>query len=83
MAKNKLSDLNDHLFAQIERLSDETMKPETMELEIKKAKVLVPLSDQVIQNAKLVYQVAKSLSEGELKHAPEQFGIEQNTNHGK
>lgn len=73
MAKNKLTDLNDHLFAQLERLGDETLTPEQMELEIKKSKAIVPVSDQIIKNAKLLYDVAKSTSSGELKVIPEQL----------
>lgn len=73
MANNKLSDLNNHIFAQIERLGDENLTPEQMELEIKKSKALVPLSEQVIKNAKLVFDVAKSVSAGDLKAIPEQL----------
>mgnify|MGYP001573325908 CR=1 FL=1 len=32
--KNKLSDLNDHLFAQLERLSEEGLSPEKIAAEI-------------------------------------------------
>ena len=35
--KNKLSDLNDHLFAQIERLGDEDLSDEQIEKEAKRA----------------------------------------------
>ena len=34
--KNKLSDLNDHLFSQLERLSDEALTPEEIEREAKR-----------------------------------------------
>lgn len=73
MAKNKLSDLNDHIFAQLERLGDEEMEPEKMEMELKKSKAIAQLSDQVIKNAKLVFDVAKSHAKGDLKAVPEQF----------
>lgn len=58
MAKNKLSDLNDHLFAQIERLSDEKLTPEQIETEAKRGTAIVAVADQVIRNAELVYKAA-------------------------
>lgn len=56
MAKNKLSDLNNHLFAQIERLNDETLTPEQMELELKKADAMEKVSKQVIDNSRIVLE---------------------------
>ncbi len=53
MAKNKLSDLNDHLFAQLERLNDETITPEQMQLEFEKAKAMEGISRQIIDVSKL------------------------------
>lgn len=61
--KNKLTDLNDHLFAQMERLSDETLTPEQVEREAKRGKALVSVADQIIKNASLQVQVAKLVSE--------------------
>ena len=56
MARNKLTDLNDHLFAQIERLNDETLTPEQMELELKKADAMEKVSKQVIDNSRIVLE---------------------------
>jgi hypothetical protein len=61
--KNKLSDLNDHLFAQLERLSDEDLTPEQIEKEVKRGEAIVAVSDQVIKNASLKIQAAKLLAE--------------------
>ncbi len=49
--KNRLCDLNDHLFAQIERLSDEDLSPEAIEHEHKRAYAMVAVADQIIRAA--------------------------------
>ena len=59
--KNKLSDLNNHLFAQLERLSDEEIKGEVLQEEIKRAGAIVSISSIIIENAKtciMGYKVA-------------------------
>jgi hypothetical protein len=51
--KNKLTDLNNHLFAQLERLSDETLTGEQIEQEVKRTNAIVEVSDQIVRNADL------------------------------
>ena len=50
--KNRLSDLDNHLFAQIERLSDEDLTAEQIEQEVGRARAIVGVSDQIIENAR-------------------------------
>lgn len=49
--KNRLTDLNDHLFAQLERLGEEGIDAEAIEKEAKRADALVAVADQIIRNA--------------------------------
>ena len=51
--KNKLSDLTDHLFMQLERLGDESLTAEQIEQEAKRADAIVAISEQVLRNADL------------------------------
>lgn len=51
--KNKLSDLNDHLFAQLERLGEEGIDESKIEMEAKRAEAMVQVADQIIRNADL------------------------------
>lgn len=53
MARNKLEDLRNHLFAQLERLNDEELTPEQVQNEVKKAKAIADISDAIIDTAKL------------------------------
>lgn len=78
MAKNKLSDLNDHFFAQLERLNDETLTEEQQLIEIKKAHAISQVGEQVIKTARLTFEVAKSVTAGEIKTLPEQLQITSN-----
>jgi hypothetical protein len=61
--KNKLSDLNDHLFAQIERLADEDLTPEEIEQEATRGAAIVAVADQILRGASLQIQAAKILSD--------------------
>lgn len=71
--KNKLTDLNDHLFAQIERLSDEALTKEQIETEVRRGDAIVAVADKIIQNAALQLKGAALVAEyGDLvvKHTP-------------
>ena len=52
--KNTLGDLNNHLFAQLERLSDEDINGEQLKEEIVRAKAVTGLASQIIANGTLV-----------------------------
>jgi hypothetical protein len=68
--KNKLSDLNDHLFAQLERLSDEALTPEQIEQEAKRGEAIVAVADQIIRNASVQVAAAKLVSDHGLDPTP-------------
>ena len=57
--KNKLTDLNDHLFAQLERMSDETMTADQIQQEAQRANAMVSVADQITRNADLQLKAAK------------------------
>ncbi len=81
MTKNKLKDLNDHLFAQIERLADEDLTPEQLAKEVSRAAAIVSVADRVVETADLQLKaVALAAEYGatsvtvpfmELEHKPE------------
>ena len=51
--KNRLIDLNNHLFSQLERLTEEGISAEQIEQEAKRADAIVAVSEQIIRNADL------------------------------
>lgn len=53
MANNKLSDLRDHIFMALERLSDEGLTTEQVASEVDKAKAIAQLSASIIASAKV------------------------------
>lgn len=59
--KNTLIDLNNHLFAELERLSDEDLKGDDLEIELKRAKGISDVSRNIVDNAKVVLDARKFL----------------------
>ncbi|WP_417237245.1 MULTISPECIES: hypothetical protein [Flavobacteriaceae] len=68
--------LNDHLDEQLERLRNEDLKPEELELEIKRTKAICAVADKKIENQRsLVDMVTKLVDKDELENYLPQFGI--------
>lgn len=63
MARNKMSDLNDHLFAALERLGDDDLSAEEIEIEARRAEAIVRVADQITENTKMRLAAAKLYAE--------------------
>lgn len=58
---NTLSDLNNYLFEQLERINDDSLTPEQLEVELKKTDSIVKVSDQIIRNGELAFHTMQHL----------------------
>ena len=68
--KNKLSDLNDHLMAQIEWLTDRDVEGEKLTEEIRRSEAVSKVASQVIANANLIlkaYVAVENSPSGKMK----------------
>ncbi|BBI51054.1 hypothetical protein HORIV_34750 [Vreelandella olivaria] len=63
--KNKIDDLRNHLFAQLERLGDESIKGDALKEEIQRAKAVSDVSAQLVDSARAENERLKL-----LKRAP-------------
>ena len=61
--KNKLSDLNNHLFAQIERLGGERLKGEKLEEEIKRSKAVTQVAGKILSVAEISLRARVAVGE--------------------
>ena len=61
--QNKLIDLNNHLFAEIERLGDEELKGEELTRELQRAKAVCDVAAQIVSNGKLMLDAIKAADE--------------------
>jgi hypothetical protein len=76
MAKNKLSDLNNHLFAQLERLNEEDLNDQQIKNEVSRAKAISGIASQVIKSAKVTIDAMKLVANGDytVNELPEMIG---------
>ena len=66
--KNKLEDLNNHLFETIERLNDENIVDEKLQEEITRAKAISDIAGKIIENGNLALKAI---------HEQNEYGISQ------
>ena len=57
--KNRLTDLNDHLFAQLERLGDEDLKGDDLKAEIGRADSMAKIATQIVNNSNNIIKTIK------------------------
>ena len=61
--RNTLGDLNNHLFAQLEKLSDDDLKGEELKEEVTRTKAISLIAKQIIDNGNLVLQTKKMVED--------------------
>ena len=57
--QNTLGDLTNHLFAELERLGDESMDAEQLDREIERARAITGVASQVISNARTMLDAVR------------------------
>lgn len=61
--RNTLTDLNNHLFEQLERLNDDELDDAQLDKEQRRAEGMTKVATQIIQNAELAYKTMVHLAE--------------------
>lgn len=59
MTKNKLLDLNNHLFEALERINDDELQGEKLQEEMARAKTITQIGNTIINNASLALEAKK------------------------
>lgn len=70
MAKVQLRDLNEHLFAQLERLSEDNASEELIEKEVKRAREIANIADKILTIGKLELEAEKLRTLGDIQIVP-------------
>lgn len=70
--KNKLADLNNHLFEELERLNDESLTGEALQEERERAKSMASIAQTIINNGELALKAVKHFDEyGKANQIPD------------
>jgi hypothetical protein len=73
--KNTLTDLNNHLFAQIERLSEEGLNGDQLNIELERTKGISAIANQIVNNGRLALEAQKALGAGKAEEVPKWLEI--------
>jgi hypothetical protein len=65
--KNKLTHLNDHLFAQLERVSDEDLTPDQLTTELNRSKAVTSIAKEIVSNARLALDAEVKVGDSIVK----------------
>lgn len=71
--KNTLNDLNNHLFAELKRLSDEDLNGEALTDEISRAKAITGVASQIIANGNLVLRANQFIYDNNPRETEKQL----------
>ena len=74
--KNKLADLNDYLFDQMERLSSDNLSGDAFSKEIIRAKTISHVASQIIGNARLVLDAHIAVNDRLIRKPIPMLGVE-------
>lgn len=78
--KNKLVDLNNHLFEELERLNDESLKGEALQEERERAKSMASIAQTIINNGELALKAIKHYDEYGKEKIPDILQIGEGKN---
>ncbi len=76
--KNKLTDLNNHLFEQLERLNDDELTGENLDKEINRPKAITNVVKTKINNGALLLNAKKHFADYGVSKTPDLLTIEVN-----
>lgn len=73
--KNKLIDLNNHMFEALERLNDGDLTEEQLKTEVIRSKAMGYVASQIIDNARLALKAQLAIDDGLTRTVPQMLGI--------
>jgi hypothetical protein len=75
--KNKLGDLHNHLFEQLERLNNEDLKGARLAEEVNRAKAITGVAREIILGGKLTLEAMIAVKEKHINELPKMLAFEE------
>lgn len=66
--RNKMTDLDNHLFEQLERLKDPDLSEDDFKKEIQRSKGMVEVASQIIESRKMQLDFVKLVGSGRIEN---------------